>query len=114
MSREAMNQALNRVAKWRMLLTGWQLGTRPKGDPEGDAVRDHREATLMLRVDVTALTHLLISKGLVTEEEYFDAVVLAAQDLDDVYSKRFPGVRTTDDGLVMDQRVAEWMENWRP
>lgn len=34
---------LNVVCKWRSLFAGWQLGTRPKGDPESDAVRDHRE-----------------------------------------------------------------------
>ena len=34
-------RALNVLAKWRTLLAGWQLGTRPKGDPECDAVSDH-------------------------------------------------------------------------
>jgi hypothetical protein len=43
--------ALERLAKWRTLFAGWQLGTRPKGEPESDAVRDHREATLMLGDD---------------------------------------------------------------
>jgi hypothetical protein len=52
-------QALNRVAKWRGLFAGWQLGTRPKGDPECDAVRDHREITILLRVEASALTRLL-------------------------------------------------------
>mgnify|MGYP001587156880 CR=1 FL=1 len=42
-------QKINRLTKWRTLFTGWQLGTRAKGDPEGDAVRDHREVTILLR-----------------------------------------------------------------
>lgn len=37
-------RALNRLAKWRQILTGW-LGTRFKGDPQGD-VRDHGEVTI--------------------------------------------------------------------
>lgn len=40
---ERTMNALNILTKWRVLFTGWQLGTRPKGDPEGDAVREHRE-----------------------------------------------------------------------
>jgi hypothetical protein len=35
------NAALNVLAKWRGLFAGWQLGTRPKGDPESDAVRSN-------------------------------------------------------------------------
>jgi hypothetical protein len=44
---EKLFLALNRIAKWRTILAGWQLGTKPKGDPTCDAVRDHREATIM-------------------------------------------------------------------
>lgn len=42
-----VQSALNRVTKWRSIFTGWQLGTRAKGDPEGDAVRDHRELSII-------------------------------------------------------------------
>jgi hypothetical protein len=34
-------KALQKLAKWRLIFAGWQLGTRLKGDPECDAVRDH-------------------------------------------------------------------------
>lgn len=54
--------ALNKLTKWRMVFAGWQLGTRPKGDPECDAVRDHREATMIQRVEISALSRLLIKK----------------------------------------------------
>lgn len=106
--------ALNRLAKWRTLLAGWQLGTRPKGDPECDAVRDHREVTLLLRAEVTALTGLLIDKGVFTAEEFAGRVGLEADLLSSVLADRFPGVTATDNGLIMDARVVEWMSRWRP
>lgn len=56
-------EAMNKLAKWRSIFAGWQLGTRAKGDPESDAVRDHREATILLRAEVNALTACLIEGG---------------------------------------------------
>ena len=52
--------ALNRLCKWRAIFAGWQLGTRAKGDPESDAVRDHREVTILLRAEASAMTGLLL------------------------------------------------------
>lgn len=107
-------RALQRVTKWRVLFTGWQLGTRAKGDPEGDAVRDHRELTILLRVEVSALVGLLMRKGVITETEYDAALEREANQLDKDYQRRFPGVRATDDGLEIDARALEWMQGWRP
>ena len=107
--------AMNRLAKWRGLLAGWQLGTRPKGDPECDAVRDHREATLIQRCEITALTGLLIKKGVITEDQYAAACTDEAGQLSADYERRFPGVRATDLGLSIDPaRVQGWMKEWRP
>lgn len=91
MSRGDAMQALNRLAKWRTVLAGWQLGTRAKGDPECDAVRDHREATLLLRVEVTALSQLLISKGVFTEQEWNEQIAAEAAYYSTALEKRFPG-----------------------
>ena len=110
-------QALNRLAKWRTLFTGWQLGTRPKGDPEGDAVRDHREVTILLRAESSALIGLLTAKELITAQEWETALTQEANLLNGDYERRFPGVRATDDGLVMDPRTIEaagWMKGWKP
>jgi len=110
--------ALNRVAKWRGLFAGWQLGTRPKGDPESDAVRDHREATILLRVESSALVGLLLAKGLITAAEWETALAQEANLLNADYSRRFPGVKATDHGLVIDVAKAaaadSWMKNWKP
>ena len=108
--------ALERVAKWRTLLAGWQLGTRPKGEPESDAVRDHREATIMLRVEVTALVGLLLKKGIITIEEYDAALELEADELSKAFSRKFRGVTATDAGLsinIAEVQEHETFKGWR-
>lgn len=112
--RERAAAALDRVGKWRSLLTGWQLGTRAKGDPEGDAVRDHREVTLMLRVEVSALAAALISKGVLTQDEWYEHLRVEADELNLTLEARFPGVQASAEGLHLDHRVLAWMSGWRP
>lgn len=111
----AAHRALNRLAKWRSVLAGWQLGTRPKGDPECDAVRDLRELQLLMRAELNALTGLLVEKGIFTTEEWDAALAKEADLLSEEYAQRFPGFRATDVGLEMDLKVAgETMKGWRP
>lgn len=108
-------RALNRLAKWRALLAGWQLGTRPDTDPETQAIRDTQEARLLLRAEVTALTALLLDKGVITQEEFTEQLAAEAIELDKAYSRRFPGVRSADDGLVFNPHEvnrAGWMKDW--
>ena len=108
-------EALNRVAKWRGLLAGWQLGTRPKGDPESDAVRDHREVTILLRVEATAVIGLLLRKGIITQAEWEAELAMEADQLSDAYASTFPGVTATAYGLIIDpRRVQGWMKDWTP
>ncbi len=107
-------RALNILAKWRVLFTGWQLGSRPKGDPEGDAVRDHREATILLRAEGSALIGLLLRKGLITEDEWHAALEAEAIQLNQDYERKFPGVTASEDGLTFDKRTLPWMKGWRP
>ncbi len=59
-------RALNRLAKWRNHFAGWQLGTRMRGDAEYEAVRDHREVTILLRAEQSAMAGLLLRKGVIT------------------------------------------------
>jgi hypothetical protein len=109
-----VRSSLERLAKWRALFAGWQLGTRLTGDPESDAVRDHREVTILLRAELSALVVLLEKKGVFTAEEYSEALGAEAELLNQDYELRFPGVRATEIGLTFDQRAAEWMKNWKP
>ncbi|MDE2105966.1 MAG: hypothetical protein KGL39_52575 [Patescibacteria group bacterium] len=103
---------LQRLCKWRAHFAGWQLGTRLKGDPECDAVRDHREATLALRAEVSALSKLLIDKGVFTAGEFMESIEEEARLLEQDLQVRFPGVKATDEGLVYDERAVEWMKDW--
>jgi hypothetical protein len=107
-------RALNILTKWRTIFAGWQLGTRPKGDPECDAVRDHRELTILLRAEVTAFTALLREKGVFTEDELLAALQREAELLNKDYERRFPGVTASMDGLTIDKRVLPWMKGWKP
>ena len=110
---ERYTRALNRLAKWRTILAGWQLGTRSDRDPECQAVRDHRELSLILRVEVTALTRLLVEKGICTREELYAAVAEEADLLSQEFEHRFPGARATEAGIQIDlTRAVEWLSKF--
>lgn len=110
-----MSAALQRLAKWRTVFAGWQLGTRAKGDPECDAVRDHREATILLRAENNALIGLLVSKGVFTTEEFVKAVDEEAELLSKDYSQKFPGFKAADYGMEVNVAIAkDTMAGWKP
>lgn len=107
-------KALNILTKFRVLFTGWQLGTRPKGDPEGDAVRDHREVTILLRAESSALVGLLLEKGVFTADDWLVALEREAKQLTADYEAKFPGVTASELGLTFDKRTLPWMKGWKP
>lgn len=106
--------ALNHLTKWRSVFTGWQLGTRLNDDPECQAVRDHREVTILLRVESNALITLLLDKGIFTTDEWHQTVIKEVGVLEEYYEARFPGMKATDDGMQFDRRAVETMKNWKP
>lgn len=105
-TRERMVAALNRLAKWRSFFASWQFGTRCLDDAEANAVRDHREATLFLRAEVTALLSVLLNKGLITLDEFNEALAHEATLLCRTYEQRFPGFKATDLGLDINVAAA--------
>jgi hypothetical protein len=112
---EEVHNIVNKLAKWRAVFAGWQLGTRPKGDPECDAVRDHREVTILLRAEVSALVNVLIEKKIMTAEEWGNQLATEAEFLDKQYELKFPGFTTFDGGVHMDvKQCSATMEGWRP
>jgi hypothetical protein len=112
---EDVRSKLERLTKWRSVFAAWQLGTRSDTDQECKAVKDHREVTILLRAEVTALTGLLIRKGAMTAEEFTEALGEEADRLSADYAKRFPGMEATDHGISYDlERVRQHktMEGW--
>ena len=101
-----MDSAIERLSKWRDLLAGWQLGKRDESDTESQAVRDHREVTLILRAEVNSLLRMCIEKGQFDESEFQTALAEEADLLSKVYERRFPGFRATDRGLEVDTKIA--------
>ena len=106
--------ALNRLTKWRSVFAGWQLGTRTQDDPECKAVKDHREVTILLRAEVSAITKLMLDKGIFTESEFQLGMIEEAEMLNKDYENRFPGMTATDIGIRYDRRAMETMKHWRP
>jgi hypothetical protein len=107
--------ALQRLAKWRTVFTGWQLGTRADTDPQAQAVRDHREATIMLRAEVTALVYLMVEKDVFTHEEFVRQIGDEAEHLMRAFEKLFPGFKAADYGMDIDVvKAAETTKHWRP
>lgn len=112
---QRLSDVQNRVAKWRSVLTGWQLGTRPDTDPECQAVRDHREATMMLRAEVSALTALLVASTDVSLDDYKRQLIVELEALDKMYEARFPGFKAMGYGMSIDPRIAvETQRGWKP
>jgi hypothetical protein len=100
-SEKTLDAALQKLTKWRKFFASWQLGTRPADDGEYKAVVNHRELSILLRTEVTALTALMISKGVFTIEEFADALETEAKMLDRDYEKAYPGWRATPAGMSM-------------
>lgn len=85
--------ALNKATKWKSILTGWQVGSRPLGDPESDAVRDHREITILERLEISALKQILVGVEF-SQEEFNQALTIWSQ-----------GTDTSKDGAVQEHRA---------
>jgi hypothetical protein len=112
---EKLCAALNKLTKWRCVFAGWQLGTRPDTDPECLAVRDHRDATILLRAELSTITSLLLNEGFFTQAQYQNQLLAEVEMLDAAYEKLFPGFRTSTVGVTIDPVAAkETTRGWRP
>lgn len=114
---EAAQASVQRLGKWRGHFAGWLLGTRAKGDPQCDWARDTAEKLLLLRVEVSALTGLLIDKGVFDAEEFTLKVGGEAEALMRALEKRWPGIVAHDDGLHYDLATVQrhgTLEGWLP
>lgn len=108
-------EKLERLCKWRSVFAGWQLGTRSKEDPECQAVRDHRDVTMLLRAEVNALTRLCIDAGVFSVGAFDKQLGDEADHLNAAYAARFPGIEATEHGIaIVDVPAAmKTMEGWK-
>lgn len=98
--------ALNKVAKWRSVFASWLLGTRPANDHEVAYHRDLRELVILLRVETSALSGLLLERGIVTPEQLALAFTAEADNLDKLFEAKFPGMTTSAAGVHMTMPAA--------
>lgn len=71
--------------------------------------------TMLMRAELSALTALLIEKGVFTALEFSQQLAIEAVHLDKAYEEKFPGFSTSDVGVEIN--VAESLKTtkgWRP
>ncbi len=100
-------EACNRLCKWRTVLVGWMVGTKASTAPGVQSYRDAADQRLLMRVEISALTSLLIAKGVFTHAEMQAQVVEECGHLQRVLEQKFPGYRATDAGIAIDAAEAK-------
>ncbi len=101
-----MLDALNRVCKWRRVFTGKMFGSGTEDDPLIVGSNDLQEARLIIRVEMTSITGLLLRAGVFTQGELNEAIREEADLLNADYAKRFPGFTAENDGMHMEPVLA--------
>lgn len=115
MSDQSLRAVLERLTKWRSVFAAWQLGTRSVDDPECKAVKDHREVSILMRAELSAMLKILLDKKVCTVEEFQKQMEEEAEFLSKAYEGKFPGMKATDQGIEYDiPKARETMRNWRP
>jgi hypothetical protein len=104
--RTAYEAAVQRLAKWRTVFVGWMIGTRSPDQPGVKAYRDRADAVLMMRVEINALTALLIAKGVFSVDEFMAQIVTECEHKQRELEAMFPGYKATDIGISIDIPVA--------
>lgn len=104
---KAHDVALQKLCKWRTVLVGWLWGSKAKTDPGVQGMRDLMDQQLIRRVELSAVTALLIEKGVFSTAEYLAQVTTEAHELDKMLEKLFDGYRTTDAGIAIDTARAQ-------
>lgn len=95
-----LEKALNRLAKWRRMFALWHFaGQDLKGHPSYDAMTDLREVVIIMRAELSAMTQLMVKKGVFTQAEWDAQMAVECVHLQVAYEKLFPGIKAYDMGL---------------
>jgi len=104
-------QNLEVAAKWRQLYA--LMATLGTATAFERYVRDAAEKFIMHRVELNALTGLLIQKGVFTQLEFTAQLDVEAEAFCETMEKAFPGFRAHLDGLTLEQPQAlQTMQGW--
>lgn len=98
---EKFDKTINKLCKWRQILAGWIMGSGTKSDPGVQGMRDLQDARLITRVELSAIAALCIKKGVFTAAEFTAQAIEEAEVLDKLYTEKFKGMRTTDEGITI-------------
>lgn len=105
-------EALNKLCKWRLVLSGRVWGTAPKG-PQAKGRADIFEKLLIMRAELNALTQILHGAGIINPELWDRVLADEAMLLDAAIELEFPGMRSTQQGMVLNPELAaETMKGW--
>jgi len=102
----AYKRASQRLCKWRTVFLGWMLGTVSNDTPGLKAHKDRIDGHIMHRVEINALTALLLQKGVFTIDEFMAQVAEECGHKEREYEAMFPGYKATDTGISIDPKVA--------
>lgn len=99
-------RTVNRLCKWRTVLVGWFLGTKADDSPGVKAWRDMMDNRLIVRVEVSAITALLIEKGAFTVDEFKSQVVIECDEMQKMLEAQFPGHVAIENGISISPPLA--------
>lgn len=95
------NEAMNRLCKWRSILVGWMIGSKGGDEPGVQGFRDLVDRTMILRPEVTALTALLLKKGVFTQQEYEFQIVEECAHQQRLFEDLFKGMHAENFGVII-------------
>lgn len=106
-----MSTQLQTLCKWRAIYQ--MMATMGERNSFERYVRDVADKHLLLRAEVTALSALLLQKGVFTQVEFAAQLDVEAEHLCEIMAQAYPGFRAMPEGLSLEMPEAQQtMEAW--
>lgn len=99
MMEEMYQKAMNRVVKWAGFFTRWQLSKYTKDDPQVRALEKINQARIVARIEMNAIVKLMLLKGVITQDEFYQQMIEEAADFDRGMMQEYRGFHVTDTGV---------------
>lgn len=94
----SLNKAFGRIRQFARYAVGRITGTTPNTNGAYKQLLSLDEARFLHRVELTALTRLMIAKGVFTSEEFAHQTLEEAIAFEHQLKEHFPEVTPADDG----------------